>query len=133
MLYAVEEPIVHLPLLVRFALVMAIFLFVPPLCRRLRIPPGVGLLLAGVALGPSALRTLPNAAPVAMFFAEVGKLLLMFFAGLEIDLSQFRRTGTRSLVFGFFTFTLPLVIGAGVGLLAGYGWFTAVLIGSLIA
>src|SRR6516165_8791340 len=113
-----QEMLVHLPLLVRFALVLAIFLLVPPLCRRLRIPPGVGLLLAGVALGPSGLGTLPNAAPVAQFFAEIGVLLLMFFAGLEIDLSQFRRTGVRSLVFGCLTFSIPLVLGAAVALMA---------------
>jgi Kef-type K+ transport system membrane component KefB len=130
---ASQEPLVHLPLLIRFALVLAILLLIPPLCRRLRIPPAVGLLLAGVALGPSGLRTLPQAAPVAEFFAEVGKLLLMFFAGLEIDLSQFRRTGGRSLAFGLLTFSIPLAVGAGVGLLAGYGWLAAVLIGSLMA
>jgi Kef-type K+ transport system membrane component KefB len=128
-----QEPVVHLPLLVRFAIVMAIFLLVPPLCRRLRIPPGVGLLLAGVALGPSGLHTLPNAAPVAEFFAEIGKLLLMFFAGLEIDLSHFKRTGTRSLVFGLLTFSIPQVVGMAVSLFAGYGWLAAVLIGSLMA
>jgi Kef-type K+ transport system membrane component KefB len=96
-------------------------------------PPGVGLLFAGVALGPSGLGTVPDAAPVAGFFAEIGKLLLMFFAGLEIDLSQFRRTGHRSLVFGAVTFSLPLTVGMTVGLLAGYGLLAAVLIGSLIA
>jgi Kef-type K+ transport system membrane component KefB len=133
MLASSQEPLVHLPILVRFALVLAIFLLIPPICRRLRIPPGVGLLLAGVALGPSGLRTLPNAAPVAEFFAEIGVLLLMFFAGLEIDLSQFRRTGVRSLGFGSLTFSIPLIVGAGVGLLAGYGWLAAVLIGSLMA
>jgi Kef-type K+ transport system membrane component KefB len=125
--------ITHLPLLVRFAIVMAIFLFVPPLCRRIRMPPGVGLLFAGVALGPSGLGTAPEAAPVAGFFAEIGKLLLMFFAGLEIDLSQFRRTGTRSLVFGALTFSLPFAAGIAVSLLAGYTFLAAVLIGSLIA
>jgi Kef-type K+ transport system membrane component KefB len=128
-----QEPVVHLPLLVRFALVLAILLLVPPFCRRLRVPPGVGLLLAGVALGPSGLHTLPKAAPVAEFFAEIGKLLLMFFAGLEIDLSQFRRTGARSLVFGILTFSIPLLVGAAVGMLAGYSWLAAVLIGSLMA
>jgi Kef-type K+ transport system membrane component KefB len=133
MLASSQEPLVHLPLLVRFALVLAIFLLIPPICRRIRIPGAVGLLLAGVALGPSGLHTLPNAAPVAEFFAEIGKLLLMFFAGLEIDLSQFRRTGARSLVFGLLTFSIPLVIGAGVGLLAGYGWLAALLLGSLMA
>jgi Kef-type K+ transport system membrane component KefB len=133
MVESAQEPLVHLPLLVRFALVLGILLLIPPLCRRLRIPPGVGLLLAGVALGPSGLGTLPKAAPVAEFFAEVGKLLLMFFAGLEVDLSQFRRTGVRSLIFGSLTFSIPLAVGAGVGLLAGYGWLAAVLIGSLMA
>jgi Kef-type K+ transport system membrane component KefB len=112
---------------------MAIFLLMPPLFRWIRMPPGVGLLLAGVALGPSGLHTLPNAAPVAMFFSEIGKLLIMFFAGLEIDLAQFRRTGKRSLVFGSVTFSIPFLAGIGVGLLAGYVWLTAVLIGSLIA
>jgi Kef-type K+ transport system membrane component KefB len=96
-------------------------------------PPAVGLLLAGVALGPNGLGTFPEEAPVAHFFADIGKLLLMFFAGLEIDLSQFRRTGARSLVFGFLTFSIPLVVGAGVAMLAGYGWLAAVLIGSLMA
>jgi Kef-type K+ transport system membrane component KefB len=70
---------------------------------------------------------------VAEFFAEIGKLLLMFFAGLEIDLSQFRRTGARSLVFGLLTFSIPMITGAGVGVLGGYGWLAAVLIGSLMA
>jgi Kef-type K+ transport system membrane component KefB len=126
-------PVVQLPLLVRFALVLAIFLLIPPLCKRLRVPPGVGLLLAGVALGPSGLHTLPNAAPVAEFFAEIGKLLLMFFAGLEVDLSQFRRTGVRSLVFGCLTCSIPLAVGTAVGVLAGYGWLAAVVIGSLMA
>jgi Kef-type K+ transport system membrane component KefB len=128
-----QGPVVQLPLLVRFALVLAIFLLIPPLCKRLRVPPGVGLLLAGVALGPSGLHTLPNAAPVAEFFAEIGKLLLMFFAGLEIDLSQFRRTGLRSLVFGCLTCSIPLAVGTAVGVLAGYGWLAAVVIGSLMA
>jgi Kef-type K+ transport system membrane component KefB len=125
--------IVHLPILVRFAIVLAIFLIVPPLSRRLRMPPVVGLLLAGVALGPSGLHTLPHAAPVAEFFGEIGKLLLMFFAGLEIDLSQFRATARKSLAFGLLTFSFPFVFGASVGLLTGYHRLSAVLIGSLLA
>src|SRR6516164_3705496 len=128
-----QDTTVHLPLLVRCAIILAIFLLIPPLCRRARMPAVVGLLLAGVAMGPSGLNALPKADPVADFFAEVGKLLLMFFAGLEIDLSQFRRTARRSLAFGFLTFSIPLVVGAGVGMMAGYGWLTAVLIGSLLA
>jgi Kef-type K+ transport system membrane component KefB len=128
-----QVTVLQLPILVRFALVMVIFLLVPPLCHRFRLPACVGLLLAGVALGPSGLRTLPQSAPVAEFFAEIGRLLLMFFAGAEIDLSQFRRTGQRSMVFGGLTFSIPLVIGAVVAMLAGYTLLSAVLVGSLLA
>jgi Kef-type K+ transport system membrane component KefB len=120
-----QEPLVHLPLLVRFALILTIFWLIPPLCRRVRIPAAVGLLLAGVALGPSGLHTLPNAAPVAEFFAEIGKLLLMFFAGLEIDLSQFRRTGARSLLFGSLTVALAGFGAELVGLEPIIGAFVA--------
>jgi Kef-type K+ transport system membrane component KefB len=133
MLAATEDTLVHLPLLVRCAIIMAIFLLIPPLCRRFHMPAVVGLLLAGVALGPSGLHALPKADPVADFFAEVGKLLLMFFAGLEIDMSQFQRTARRSLAFGLLTFSIPQVVGTAVGVLAGYGWLAAVLIGSLMA
>src|SRR6516164_11643663 len=128
-----QVTVLQLPILVRFALVMVIFLLIPPLCRRVRLPACVGLLIAGVALGPSGLRTLPQSAPVAEFFAEIGRLLLMFFAGAEIDLSQFRRTGKRSMVFGGLTFSIPLVIGAVVAMLAGYTLLAAVLVGSLLA
>ena len=128
-----QVTVLQLPILVRFALVMVIFLLIPPLCHRVRLPACVGLLLAGVALGPSGLRTLPQSAPVAEFFAEIGRLLLMFFAGAEIDLSQFRRTGKRSMVFGGLTFSIPLVIGAVVAMLAGYTLLAAVLVGSLLA
>src|SRR6516162_11376971 len=119
--------------LVRFAVIMAIFLCLPPLCRRVRLPSCVGLLIMGVVIGPYGLRAFPHGGPVADFLAEIGKLLLMFFAGSEIDLSQFRLTGGRSLVFGSLTFSIPLIIGAGIAMLAGYSWLTAVLVGSLMA
>ena len=89
-----------LPSLAKFALGMAIIVGVPPLSKRLRLPAVVGLLLCGVVIGPHVLGVFPVNAPIADFFAELGKLLLMFFAGLEIDLALFRRARTRSITFG---------------------------------
>jgi Kef-type K+ transport system membrane component KefB len=132
MLFATESS-PQLPILVRFALLMAIFLVIPPLCRRMRLPPVVGLLLAGVVVGPNGFHVISAEGPFAELFGEIGKLLLMFFAGLEIDLSQFQRTGKRSLAFGLLTFSIPQVAGMAVGLMAGYGLLAAVLIGSLMA
>jgi Kef-type K+ transport system membrane component KefB len=127
------ESLTQLPLLARFAVAMAVILVVPALCEKVRLPAVVGLLLAGVVFGPHGLNVGPRSHEVAHFFADVGKLLLMFFAGLEIDLVQFRRTGHRSLTFGLATFTLPLATGILAGLGFGYGWLGALLIGSLLA
>jgi len=98
-----------LPNLAKFALAMAIIVGVPPLSRRLRLPPVVGLLLCGVVIGPHVLGVFGEHPSVADFFAELGKLLLMFFAGLEIDLALFRRARTRSVIFGLLTTCIPLV------------------------
>jgi Kef-type K+ transport system membrane component KefB len=127
------ESLMHLPLMARFAIALIVVLTVPPLCQRIRLPAAVGLLLAGVVLGPSGLHVAPQHGEVAHFFADVGKLLLMFFAGLEIDLAQFQRVRNRSLGFGVATFAFPFAAGAAVGYGFGYGLIGALLIGSLLA
>jgi Kef-type K+ transport system membrane component KefB len=63
MLDSAQEPVVHLSLLVRFAIIMATLMLMPPLCRRLRLPSIVGLLLAGVALGHVSADTRSHNAP----------------------------------------------------------------------
>ena len=63
----------------------------------------VGLLLFGVVLGPHVLGVFGEKRPIPDFFGELGKLLLMFSAGLEIDIALFRKAQTRSIVFGLVT------------------------------
>jgi Na+:H+ antiporter len=71
--------------------------------------------------------------PIADFLAELGKLLLMFFAGLEINLELFRRARNRSIALGIATTAFPLVLGTIVGLSFGYAAIPAIVIGSLLA
>ncbi|VTR97101.1 sodium:proton antiporter : Sodium/hydrogen exchanger OS=Cyanothece sp. (strain PCC 8801) GN=PCC8801_1707 PE=4 SV=1: Na_H_Exchanger [Gemmata massiliana] len=123
----------HLPPLVRFCIMMLIFFTVPPLCRRVRLPAVVGLLGAGLVIGPFCLGVAPKHGEAVEFIAELGKLLLMFFAGLEIDLIQFNASRNRSVGFGLLTFGVPLAAGMGVGFAAGYPLIGALLIGSLLA
>lgn len=123
----------HFPPLARLALALFMILVVPMLCRRFSLPAVVGLLVAGIVIGPHGLKIIPQNAPVAHFLAEMGKLMLMMFAGIEIDHALFARTWKRSALFGLFTFLLPLLAGVVVGLLFGYYWVAALLIGSLLA
>jgi Kef-type K+ transport system membrane component KefB len=107
---------VALPNLAKFALGMAIIIGIPPLSKKLRLPAVVGLLLCGVLIGPHVLGVFSEHHPIADFFADLGKLLLMFFAGLEIDLALFRRARTRAVILGLLTTSIPLALGATVGL-----------------
>ncbi len=122
-----------LPLLAKFALGLGLIVSVPQLCRRLRIPPVVGLLLSGVLIGPYGLEIFGKTRPIADFFGEIGKILLMFMAGLEIDLDLFRRVQRKSITFGVITTSLPLMLGTLVGLVFGYSVLPAIVIGSLLA
>jgi len=123
----------ELPLLVKFALGLSLISLVPQVCRRLHVPPVVGLLLCGVVFGPYGLQVIGKTDPVTEFLAELGKILLMFMAGLEIDLALFKRVQKKSMTFGVITTSLPLILGTAVGLVFGYAVLPAIVIGSLLA
>ncbi len=116
-----------------FALLLGLSALVPPLARRLGLPDLVGLLAAGVLLGPHALGWLNEGSETVRLLSDVGVVYLLFIAGLEIDLAEFTRTRQRSLRFGVLTFTLPMVAGLLLGLSFGYALLSSVLLGSILA
>ena len=116
-----------------FALLLALSVLVPPLVRRLRLPDLVGLLVAGVVIGPHGLGWLDSKLESVHLLSSVGVVYLLFIAGLEIDLGEFRRIRNRSFRFGLLTFTLPLLAGTVLALGSGYALVSAVLIGSILA
>lgn len=124
--------IFHSPI-ASFTILLMVTLTIPPLFERLRLPGLIGLLIAGVILGSSGLGLLDPKSETIKLLSDIGKLYLMFVAGLEIDLEQFRQKKNRSLGFGFATFFLPLVTGTVIGRIFGFGWNSSILIGSLFA
>ncbi len=117
----------------KFALALIMLAIIPRLCRRAHVPAAVGLLLSGVIVGPYGLGFFGADRPIADFMGELGKLLLMFFAGLDIDLALFRRVRNRSITFGLLTTAVPLLLGTAAGFAFGYASVPAVVIGSLLA
>src|SRR2546426_12441931 len=91
------KTLTSLPTLTRFAIALAVFLFVPRLCQRIRLPSAVGLLTAGGLLGPSVLAGTPRKPPVGGLFFGVGKLVVVVFGGLWSGLAQFHHTPRRAL------------------------------------
>jgi Kef-type K+ transport system membrane component KefB len=102
------------PVLV-FSLMLFIILLSPILLRRIRIPGIIGLILSGIIIGPKGLGIIGENTLAAegwiKLFSTIGLLYIMFMAGLELDLNQFKRYYKKSLVFGFLTFAIPIALG----------------------
>jgi Kef-type K+ transport system membrane component KefB len=68
-----------------------------------------------------------------VFLSTIGLVYLMFSAGLEVDINQFMRVRGRAVVFGFFTFLTPQLMGMGLGRILGLNWLGSILLGSAFA
>lgn len=105
----------------------------PALVERLRIPGMVGLIAAGMVLGPFVLGWLQRGGLVATVGA-VGLLYLMFLAGLELDLKSFAENRRVAAAFGLLTFAIPFALSWVVGdLVLGLGAAGAALMGAMWA
>jgi len=132
-LETIRSALTTLPVFAKFAAAVVLVLVVPRIAKQYKLLPEVGLIFSGVLFGPHVLDLFGEHRPIVEFFGDLGKLLLMFFAGLEIDLALFRKARVRSVSFGILTTTLPLLLGTVVGLWLGYGLVPAIVIGSLLA
>jgi Kef-type K+ transport system membrane component KefB len=115
-----------------FLTIMAVILITPLLLERVHLPGIVGLVLGGILVGPHGLGLLGMSLTIELL-STVGLIYLMFSAGLEIDLRQFSRVRNKAMLFGLFTFTIPLLSGVALGHGLGLGWAGAALLGSVYA
>ncbi|MCH8569444.1 MAG: cation:proton antiporter [Balneolales bacterium] len=115
-----------------FGLLLLIILVVPILFQKIRLPGIVGLLLAGTVVGPQGMGFI-EAAGVIDVLGKVGLLYLMFLAGLEINLSQFKKDRNNTLVFGALTFLIPQISGTFIFIWLGYSVPASILIASMFA
>lgn len=93
-----------------FSLILLIILLSPIVLKKLNIPGIIGLIISGVVIGPHGLNILAKNSAIDLF-STIGLLYIMFIAGLELDMKEFQKHKNKSLVFGLFTFILPLSLG----------------------
>src|SRR5690554_6155630 len=116
-----------------FSLILFIILLSPILLRKLNIPGIIGLIISGVIIGPHGLGILEQNSAIDLF-STIGLLYIMFIAGLELDLNDFNSNRNKSLLFGFFTFIIPLGIGFPVCYyFLGYDFNASFLTASMFA
>lgn len=123
----VEDPIL------KFLIILIIILGAPLLLNKLRIPPLLGLIIAGAVIGPYGINLVSRDSSIILS-GTAGLLYIMFLAGMEIDMNDFKKNSLKSLTFGMYTFWIPLIVGTAVGRwILGFSWMTSVLLASMFA
>lgn len=116
-----------------FFLVLVIILFAPIVLERLRIPHIIGMILAGVVIGEHGFNILARDSSFELF-GKVGLYYIMFLAGLEMNMEDFKSIRVKATVLGLLAFIFPLGIGIWTNLhLLDYSLATSVLLASMYA
>ena len=133
-----------MPLFLQLAMALAILITAAKLggylSLRLGQPAVLGALLAGLILGPLLLDFLHwgpftslNLGETIRCFAELGVLLLMFIAGLDLHLSDLAKSGKAAVLVGTMGVLLPVVMGYGLGRALSMAVVPAIFIGLILA
>ena len=117
----------------KFLLILVIILSAPLLLNKLKIPHLLGLIIAGAILGPNGLNLVLRDSSIILS-GTAGLLYIMFLAGLEIDMGDFKKNSGRSFVFGMYTFLIPMALGIVAGLyVLHFSMETSILLASMFA
>lgn len=116
-----------------FLLVLLIILFAPILLNRLRIPHIIGMILAGLVIGEHGFNILVRDSSFELF-GKVGLYYIMFLAGLEMNMGDFKQNRGKAVMLGLLAFIIPIGIGLVTNMmLLKYSLLTSVLLASMYA
>ncbi len=134
LLYSVQS--LSLPIenpVIKFLIILLIILFAPMILNRLRIPHILGLIIAGAIVGPNGFNLILRDSSIILS-GTAGLLYIMFLAGLEIDLTEFKKNSHKSILFGLYTFCIPMLLGIILGYyILDFSILTSVLLASMFA
>jgi Kef-type K+ transport system membrane component KefB/nucleotide-binding universal stress UspA family protein len=117
----------------KFLLILVIILIAPLILNKIKIPPLLGLIIAGAIVGPNGFYLMERDSSIILS-GTAGLLYIMFLAGLEIDMADFKKNSKKSMVFGLITFLIPMALGILGGLyVLNFSVFTSVLLASMFA
>ncbi|MBM3421409.1 MAG: cation:proton antiporter, partial [Bacteroidetes bacterium] len=117
----------------KFFLILVIILFAPIIFNKLRIPYLLGLIIAGALVGPNGFNLITRDSSIILS-GTAGLLYIMFLAGLEIEMNDFRRNAAKSTLLGLSGFIIPMILGTLLGVfILKYSLITSVLLASMLA
>lgn len=117
----------------KFLIILLLILITPLLLNKIKVPPLLGLIIAGAIVGPKGFNLIERDSGIILS-GTAGLLYIMFLAGLEIDMAEFKRNSKKSLIFGLLTFCIPMILGIVAGIyFLHFSITTSVLLASMFA
>jgi len=116
-----------------FTVLISIILVAPIVFKKFKIPGIIGLIVAGIIIGPQSLNLVEFGDNIKLL-STAGLLYLMFLAGLELNLRELMHNKNKSIVFGALTFFIPLILGFITAYYAlSYNFMASLLIASMFS
>lgn len=117
----------------KFLIILLIILFIPILSDKIKIPHLLGMIIAGVIIGPHGFNLLTRDSSIILS-GTAGLIYIMFLSGLEIDMNDFRRNAGSSTLLGLYGFVIPMILGTLTGIyILKFSVITSVLLASMFA
>ena len=113
--------------------VLCIVLFAPLLFNKLRMPHIIGMILAGLLIGPNGLNILERDSSFELF-GKVGLYYIMFLASLEVNMQEMKQSKSGALLMGLAVFAIPIILGLGANMfILEYDFIASLLLASMYA
>lgn len=96
--------------------------------KKLKQPPLIAYILAGVVLGPLGFSFITNQGDIILL-AELGIAFLLFIAGIELDVDRLKRAGIPSVLVGVIQTGVAFLVGSLIARFFGYSFSTAIYLG----
>ncbi len=118
---------------IKFLIILLIILFTPVLLNKVKIPHLLGLIVAGAVIGPYGFNLITRDSSIILS-GTAGLLYIMFLAGLEIDMNDFKKNAGKSTLLGLYGFIIPMVAGTLTGIFVlKYSLMTSILLASMFS
>ncbi len=101
-------------------------------CQKLKLPPVIGLIFAGVLIGPTGFGFVKETELINIF-AEIGAVLLLFYIGIEFDFQSLIQVAVKSVFFSLAKLLVVFVFIYEISIIFGLDTLTSLIVAFLLS
>lgn len=100
---------------------------------KIKMPPILGYITAGIIIGPSMFPEVWVEGSTVSLLSTLGIILLLFYIGLETDITKLRATGSKILIIVLIQMPVMVAVGYLLGIMLGMDFVQSIFLGAIIS